>query len=158
MWHKAIWKGHPMRLELTRVGLLVELANHYTTSDWYRSSKVSYCIFEIHHLWQPGFSRVYSNCCCCCSLEPEIRKIGQSSHKMYSKNIMNFQASTTTLNACTKKSGNLLNAPRFPIRVRVDLGVIAVKWYFTLPNVLELEPQNQIQFYGYKQDTFFFSM
>ena len=23
--------GHPMRLELTRVGLLVELANHYTT-------------------------------------------------------------------------------------------------------------------------------
>ena len=31
MWHKAIWKGHPMRLEFTRVGLLVELANHYTT-------------------------------------------------------------------------------------------------------------------------------
>ena len=31
MWHKAIWKGHLMRLELTRVGLLVELANHYTT-------------------------------------------------------------------------------------------------------------------------------
>ena len=31
MWHKTIWKGHPMRLELTRVGLLVELANHYTT-------------------------------------------------------------------------------------------------------------------------------
>ena len=31
MWHKAIWKGHLMRLELTRVGLLVEFANHYTT-------------------------------------------------------------------------------------------------------------------------------
>ena len=31
MWHKAIWKGHPMRLELTRVGLQVKLANHYTT-------------------------------------------------------------------------------------------------------------------------------
>ena len=31
MWHKAIWKGHPMRLELTRIGLLAELANHYTT-------------------------------------------------------------------------------------------------------------------------------
>ena len=31
MWHKAIWKGHPMRLELTHVGLLAELANHYTT-------------------------------------------------------------------------------------------------------------------------------
>ena len=31
MWHKAIWKRHPMRLELTRVVLLAELANHYTT-------------------------------------------------------------------------------------------------------------------------------
>ena len=31
MWHKAEWKGRPMRLELTRVGLLVKLANHYTT-------------------------------------------------------------------------------------------------------------------------------
>ena len=31
MWHKAEWMGRPMRLELTRVGLLVELANHYTT-------------------------------------------------------------------------------------------------------------------------------
>ena len=31
MWHKAIWKRHPMRLELIRVGLLVQLANHYTT-------------------------------------------------------------------------------------------------------------------------------
>ena len=24
MWHKGIWKGHPVRLELTGVGLLVE--------------------------------------------------------------------------------------------------------------------------------------
>ena len=24
------------------------------------------CIFEIHQLWQSGFSRVYSNSCCCC--------------------------------------------------------------------------------------------
>ena len=31
---------------------------------------------------------------------------------MYSNNIVNFQESTTILNACTKKSGNLLNAPR----------------------------------------------
>ena len=31
MWHKAISKGHPMGIDLTRVGLLVELANHYTT-------------------------------------------------------------------------------------------------------------------------------
>ena len=39
-------------------------------------------------------------------------KIGQSSHKMYSNNIVNFQESTTILNDCTKKSGNLLNSPR----------------------------------------------
>ena len=31
MWHKAMWKGHPMKLELTRVGLLGELVNNYTT-------------------------------------------------------------------------------------------------------------------------------
>ena len=30
---------------------------------------------------------------------------------MYSNRILNFQESTTILNACTKKSGNLLNAP-----------------------------------------------
>ena len=78
----------------------------------YRSSKVSDCIFEIHHLWQSGFSRVYSNCCCSCSFEPEIIRIGQSSHKMYSNNILNFQESTTILNAYTKKSGTLLNTPR----------------------------------------------
>ena len=78
----------------------------------YHSSKVSDCIFEIHQLWQSGFSRVYSNCCCICSFEPEILKVGLSSHKMYSNNILNFEESMTILNACTKKSGNLLNAPR----------------------------------------------
>ena len=49
--------------------------------------------------------------CCSCSFKAEIIKIGQSSHKMYSNNIVNFQESSTILNACTKKSGNLLNAP-----------------------------------------------
>ena len=133
----------------------------------YRSSKVSSRpdrIFEIHQLCQSGFSRVYSNCCwfepeiikigqsfhkmycnnivnfqesttilnsptkksletywrhhvysnCCCScwFEPEIIKIGQSSHKMYCNNVENFQESTIILNACTKMSGNLLNEPR----------------------------------------------
>ena len=41
----------------------------------YCSSKVSDCIFEIHQLWQSGFSRVYSNWCCSCWFEPEIIKI-----------------------------------------------------------------------------------
>ena len=31
---------------------------------------------------------------------------------MYKNDILNFQESTTILNACTKKSGNLLNVPR----------------------------------------------
>ena len=55
---------------------------------------------------------MYSISWCSCSFEAEIIKIGQSSHKMYSNNMLNFQESTTILNACTKKSGNLLNAPR----------------------------------------------
>ena len=81
----------------------------------YRSCKVSWrpdCIFEIHQLWQSGFSRVYSNCCCSCWFEPEITKVGQSSHKMYSNNIVNFRESSTILNSCPQKSGNLLMAPR----------------------------------------------
>ena len=81
----------------------------------YSSSKVSSrpdCIFEIHQVWQSDFCRVYSNCCCSCSFEPEMKKIGQSSHTMYSNNVLNFQESTTILNACTKKSGNVFRAPR----------------------------------------------
>ena len=72
----------------------------------YRSSKVSSrpdCILEIYQLWQSGISRVYSNSCCSCSFEPEIIKIGLSSHEMYSNKILNFQECTTTLNACTQK-------------------------------------------------------
>ena len=60
----------------------------------YRSSKVSLhpdCIFEINQLWQSGFIWSWNH-----------KKIGQSSHKMYSNNILNFQESTTILNACTK--------------------------------------------------------
>ena len=62
----------------------------------YRSSKVSShpdCIFEIHQLWQSSFSGVYFNSFCRCSFESEIIKIGLSSRKMYSNNILNFQDS-----------------------------------------------------------------
>ena len=94
---KAVWS-----LPYVSVAFLSNLKQNFIA---YRSSKVSSrqdCIFEIHPLWQSGFSRVYSNCCCSCWFEPEIIKIGQSSHKMYSNNIVNFQESTTILNACTK--------------------------------------------------------
>ena len=74
----------------------------------YRSSKVTDCIFEIHQLWQSGFIRVYSNSFCSCSFKPEIIKISQSSHKMYSNNIVNFQESTTILNAHAIKIWKLI--------------------------------------------------
>ena len=48
---------------------------------------------------------------CNCSFEREIIKIGQSSHKVYSNNILNFQESTKNLNAYRKNSGNVLKAP-----------------------------------------------
>ena len=82
----------------------------------YRSSKVSSrpdWIFEILQVWQSGFSRVYSNCCSSCSFEPEIIKLGQSSHKMYSKTIVNSQESTTILNANTKKFWKLIECTTY---------------------------------------------
>ena len=39
---------------------------------------------------------------------------------MYSNNIVNFQESTTILNACTKRSGNLLNERRV-----INIAIIA---------------------------------
>ena len=95
----------------------------------YCSSKVSSrpdCIFEIHQLWQSGFSRVYSNCCCSCSFESEIIKICQSSHKMYSNNIMNFQESTTILNACSKKFWKLIECTTY---ILVWFGLV---WFLCL--------------------------
>ena len=94
---KAVWS-----IPYVSVAFFPSLKQNFIA---YRSSKVSShpdCIFEIDQLWQSGFSSVYSNCYCSCPFEPEIIKIGQSSHKMYSNNIVNFQESTTILNACTK--------------------------------------------------------
>ena len=82
---KAVWS-----IPYVSVAFFPSLKQNFIT---YHSSKVSSCpdcIFEIHQLWQSGFSRVYYNCCCSCSFEPEIIKIGQSSHKMYSNNILKF--------------------------------------------------------------------
>ena len=105
---KAVWS-----IPYVSVAFFSSLKQNFIV---YHTSKVSSrpdCIFEIHQLWQSGFSRVYSNSCCSCSFEPEIIKIGpSSSHKMYSNNIVNFQESTTILNACTNKSGSLLNTTR----------------------------------------------
>ena len=79
---KAVWS-----IPYVSVAFFPSLKQNFIA---FRSSKVSYCIFEIHQLWQSGFSRVYSNCCCRCSFEPEIIKIGLSSRKMYSNNKTEF--------------------------------------------------------------------
>ena len=115
----------------------------------YRSSKVSWrpdCIFEIHLLWQSGFNRVYSNCSCSCSFKAEIIKIGQSFHKMYSNNILNFQESATILNTCTKKSGNLLKALRiYWEREREERG----ERYWKALNFDRYEKDNRFHIYIY---------
>ena len=94
---KAVWS-----IPYVSVAFFPSLKQCYCISFSKVSSRPD-CIFEIHQLWQSGFSRVYSNCCCRCLFEPEITKISQSSHLMYSNKILNFQESTTILNACTKK-------------------------------------------------------
>ena len=91
---------------------------------------VQIAFFEIHQPWQSGFSRVYSNCCCSCWFEPEIIKTGQSSHKMYSNNILNFQESTTILNACTKKVWKLIEVSMY-IKLSV-FRYLVIKFLFCL--------------------------
>ena len=45
---------------------------------------------------------------------------------MYSNNILNFQESTTILNAYTKKSGNLMNARRIMFKCYLRSAAAAV--------------------------------
>ena len=101
----ARWSKSSLKHSIRFCGIFPSLKQNFIA---YRSSKVSDWIFEIHHLWQLGFNRVYSNSCCSCSFKPKIIKTGQSSHKMYSNNIVNFQESTTILNAHTKKGWKLI--------------------------------------------------
>ena len=112
----ARWSKSSLKHSIRFCGIFPSLKQNFIT---YRSSKMSDCIFLFQHLWQSGFSWVYSNCCCSCSFEPEIIEMGQSSYKMYSNNIVNFLESTTILNTCTKKSGNLLNSPRIYIYIYI---------------------------------------
>ena len=97
---KTVW-----RIPYVSVAVFPSLKQNFIA---YRSSKYPYCIFEIHQLWQSSFSRVYSNSCCSCSFEPEVMKIGQSCHKVYSNNILNCQEAMVILNACTKEAWKLI--------------------------------------------------
>ena len=80
----ARWSKSSLKHSIRFCGIFPSLKQNFIA---YRSSKVSSrpdYIFEIHQLWQSGFSRVCSNCCCRCSFKPEIIKIGQASHKLFS--------------------------------------------------------------------------
>ena len=97
---KAVWS-----IPYVSVAFFPSLKHNFIA---YLYSKVSDCIFEIQQLWESGFSGVYYNCCCSCSFKLEIIKISQSSHKIDSSKIVNFQESTTILNAHTKNIWNLI--------------------------------------------------
>ena len=87
----ARWSKSSLKHSIRFCGIFPSLKHNFIV---YHSSKVSSrldCIFEIQQLWRSGFCRVYFNGCCNSSFEP----------------------ATTILNACTKKSGNLLKAPCF---------------------------------------------
>ena len=121
---KAVWS-----IPYVSVAFFPSLKQNFIA---YHSSKVSSrpdIIFEIHQLWQSGFSRIYSNSCCSCWFEPEIIKIGQSSHKMYSNNIVNFQESTTILNAHTKKVWKLIVCPSYILIRHKERNVLKKKWW-----------------------------
>ena len=83
---KTVWS-----IPYVSVAFFPSLKQNFIAYRYPKLSSCPDCIFEINQLWQSGFSRVYSNCCCSCSFETDIIKIGQSSHKMYSNNILNFQ-------------------------------------------------------------------
>ena len=84
---KAVWS-----IPYASVALFPILKQNFIASRFSYVSSRPDCIFEIHQLWQSSISRVYSNCCCSCSFEPGIRKIDESSHKMYSNNILIFKS------------------------------------------------------------------
>ena len=111
---KAVWS-----IQYISVAFFSSLKQNFIVN---RSSKVSSrpdCIFEIQQQWKSGFSRMCSSSCCSCWFEPEIIRISQSSHQMYSNNIVNFQDSTTILNACPETSEIFLNAPRIYIYIYI---------------------------------------
>ena len=95
----ARWSKSSLKHSIRFCGIF----SKFKTGFYCKVSSRTDCIFEIHQVWEFGFCRVYFNSCYRCSYEPEIIKIGQSSHKMDSNNIVNVQESTTILNVCTKK-------------------------------------------------------
>ena len=55
MWQKVEWMGRPMRLKLARVGLLVPLANRYTT----RGAQIQSCFSSRLYANQAKFALIF---------------------------------------------------------------------------------------------------
>ena len=137
------WNSSPLRSNLLRLkytccivpttsgrphGSPFRWACQWPSSQPLLSPQLSHNIFEIHQLWKSGFSRVYSNSCSSCSFEPEIIRIGQSSHMIYSNKILNFQVSLTILNAGTKKVWKLIEGATYII---CNIELFGKKLYYT---------------------------
>ena len=125
---KAVWS-----IPYVSVAFFPNLKQNFIA---YRSSSRPDCIFEIHQLWQSGFSRIYCNCCCSCSFEAEIIKISQPFYKMYCNKILNSQESTTILCVCTKKVWKLIECTTYLI-YKVGLALNNLQWLIchkTKPN------------------------
>ena len=89
----------------------------------YRSSKVQIAFLKFTSGDNQGLIGCIPIPTVSCSFEAEITKIGQSSHKMYSNNIVNFQESTTILNACTKKVWKIVEDTTYIPNFNVSLNL-----------------------------------
>ena len=67
---KAVWS-----IPYISVAFFPSLKQNFIAYHYSKVSSHPDCLFEIHQLWQSGFSRVYSNCWCSCSFEAEIIKL-----------------------------------------------------------------------------------
>ena len=72
---------------------------------------------------------------------------------MYSNNILNFQVSTTILNACSKKSGNLLEAPRLTLTSIAAMIYNALLHKRIEPKIEKILRMNKIGFRGNRSMT-----
>ena len=127
----ARWSKSRLKHSIRFCGIFPSLKQNFIA---YRSSKVSECIFEIPQLWQSDFSRVYSNCCCSCLFEPEIIRIGQSSHKMYSNNILIFSKVYENFKCLYKRFWKLIEGISYFLRQVSDGTHIiwmfwSISWY-----------------------------
>ena len=109
----ARWSKSSLKNSIRFCGILPSLKQNFIAYRFFKVPSRPDCIFEIDQLWQSGFSRVYSNSCCSSSFKPEIIKISQPSHNIYSNNIVNFQESKTILNACTNKVWKLIEGTTY---------------------------------------------